>query len=87
MKHEEPKSKLTLWVGGKAKRVGKAWAKKHRESLSELVTNYLLRLETSGVSTSTTVTPLVQSLTGVISSKKDPLKTYHKYLEKKYLGS
>lgn len=87
MKPEEPKSKLTLWVGGRAKRVGKAWAKRHHESLSELVTNYLLRLETSKASSKRAVTPLVQSLTGVISSKMDPLKNYHKYLEKKYLGS
>ncbi len=87
MKPDDSKSKLTLWVGGKAKRVGKAWAKKHHESLSEIVTNYLLRLETSEASTKMAVTPLVQSLTGVVSSRKDPIKTYRKYLEKKYLGT
>lgn len=87
MKQTEPKSKLTLWVGGKAKRVGKAWAKRHRESLSEIVTNYLLRLETGEASSSTHVTPLVKSLTGVITSKKDPRKTYRQYLSKKYLGT
>lgn len=87
MKPDESKSKLTLWVGGKAKRVGKAWAKKHRESLSEIVTNYLLRLETGEASASTHITPLVKSLTGVIASKKDPRKMYHQYLSKKYLGA
>lgn len=87
MKPQEAKSKLTLWVGGKAKRVGKAWAKKHHESLSEIVANYLLRLETGEASASAHVTPLVKSLTGVIAPKKDRRKTYRQYLSKKYLGT
>ena len=80
------KSKLTLWVDSRAKKIGKEWARRHQESLSQVVTDYLIRLE-EGPGASATVTPLVKKLTGVLSKTKLGRGDYRKYLEKKYLGS
>ncbi len=79
------KSKLTLWVDKDTVRFGKEWAKRHKESLSHLVSAYLLRLRAS--EKVSPVTPLVQKLSGVIKGSCPERTSYRKYLEKKYLGS
>lgn len=81
------KSKLTLWIDGHAKKVGKEWAKRHHESLSKVVTDYLLRLETNEKGGKIPVTPLVRRLSGVISKSSLTRKDHRSYLEKKYLGA
>lgn len=79
------KSKLTLWVDKETKRFGKAWAKEHRESLSGLFSNYLVRLKASAKPEP--LTPLVQKLSGVLKGRRQSQTTYQKHLEKKYLGA
>ena len=80
-------SKLTLWIDDHAKKVGKEWAKRHHESLSKVVTDYLLRLETSEKMGKVLLTPLVRRLSGVVSKRALSRKEYRRYLEKKYLGA
>lgn len=79
------KSKLTLWVDRETMRFGKQWAKQHRESLSGLFSNYLVRLKSA--EQNAPLTPLVQKLSGVIKSRRLNRTDYRKHLEKKYLGS
>ncbi len=79
------KSKLTLWVDKETKRFGKEWAKQHRESLSGLLSNYLVRLRAAGKSASPT--PLVPKLSGVFKGRRPGRAVYRKHLEKKYLGT
>lgn len=85
MKGMVSKSKLTLWVDTEAMRFGKAWAKRHKESLSGVVSSYLTRLKAAD--RPETPTPLVQKLSGVLKGRAPSKAAYHKYLEKKYLGS
>ena len=79
------KSKLTLWVDKETKRFGKEWAKQHRESLSGLLSDYLVRLRAAGKSAP--LTPLVQKLSGVLKGRRQGRSDYRKHLEKKYLGA
>ena len=79
------KSKLTLWVDKETKRFGKEWAKQHRESLSGVLSNYLDRLRAA--TKAEPETPLVHKLIGVLKGRRDSRSTYHKHLEKKYLGA
>lgn len=79
------KSKLTLWMDRETMRFGKQWAKQHRESLSGLFSNYLVRLKAA--EKSAPLTPLVQKLSGVIKGRRLDRADYRKHLEKKYLGS
>ena len=78
------KSKLTLWIDKETKRFGKEWAKRHHESLSQLVANYLMRLRITEKEVSST--PLVKKLSGVLKSRSDK-GFYRKQLERKYLGT
>ncbi len=78
------KSKLTLWVDAEIKEFGKRWSKKHKGSLSRLFSDYLVRLKEKE-EVESPGTPLVNSLTGVIQSKKASKQSYKKHLEKKYL--
>lgn len=80
------KTKLTLWVRNDAKDFGKRWAKKHNESISQLFSNYLLRLRKIEES-SFDSTPIVSRLTGVIKGKRGGREDYRKHLEQKYLNA
>ena len=86
MSETTSKSKLTLWVDKETKRFGKEWAKQHHASLSQLVSEYLLRLQ-STAKKSIHLTPMVQKLSGVIKTRRLDRTTYQKYLEKKHLGA
>ena len=79
------KSKLTLWVDTEIKRFGKEWAKQHHGSLSQVVSDYLVRLRWAGKPAP--AGPWVQKLSGLLKSRRRPdTASYGKYLEKKYLG-
>ena len=63
----------------------KDYAKDNRVSLSKLIESYLISL-TSSPKKKIKISPLVQSLTGVISSDQlDDKNEYHDYLTEKYL--
>ena len=80
------KSKLTLWLRNDTTKFGKQWAKKHNESLSQLLSNYLLRLKKIEES-SFDITPIVDRLSGVIKGKRATREDYKKRLEEKYLDA
>ena len=81
-----PKTKLTLWVRNDTKKFGKQWAKKHNESMSQLLSNYLLRLKKTEESPFD-ITPIVDRLSGVIKGKRVTREDYKKHLEEKYLNA
>jgi hypothetical protein len=63
----------------------KDYAKDNRVSLSKLIESDLISL-TSSPKKKIKISPLVQSLTGVISSEQlDDKNEYHDYLTEKYL--
>lgn len=79
-------TKLTLNVDENVIERAKAYAKKNRTSLSKLFENYLSALIMKEKK-SRSVSPLVESLTGIIPSDDDSenyKQEYHDYLEKKY---
>ena len=77
-------TKLTLNVDEQIIEEAKQYAKERRTSLSKLIENYLLSL-TKKSSESSRISPLVKSLTGVISLQdKDYRKEYVDYLSEKY---
>lgn len=77
-------SKLTLNIDQDIIVDAKFYAKSNSISLSKLIENYLLSL-TNKKSSKTKVSPLVESLTGVISvESKEYKKEYSDYLSKKY---
>ncbi len=80
------KSKLTLWVDSQLVKLGKQWAEEHRESLSQVVSNYLARL-VSRQEKSSPITPAVRHISGILKGKKLDRHAYHQHLEKKYLGA
>ena len=86
MKATAGKSKLTLWVVTDGKRIGKRWARKHGESLSRLVSDYLLRLKDADETPSQTST-IVGRLTGALKGAKVSRSDYEKYLRGKYLNA
>jgi hypothetical protein len=80
------KTKLTLWVRNDTKNFGKQWAKKHNESMSQLISDYLLRLRKIEESPFD-ITPIVDRLSGVIKGSRVTPKDYKKHLEEKYLNA
>lgn len=77
-------TKLTLNIDNKIIEEAKSYAKNNRVSLSKLIENYLSSI-TKKKSGKSSVSPLVESLTGVISAKNiDFKKEYSDYLSKKY---
>ena len=80
------KAKLTLWVRDDTKKFGKRWAKEHNESVSQVFSDYLLRLRKMEESTFD-ITPIVNRLSGVVKDKKVTREDYKKHLEKKYLNA
>lgn len=77
-------TKLTLNINENVIEQAKTYAKKNSVSLSKLIENYLSSL-TKKSEVATEVSPLVESLTGVISLKEnDYKKEYADFLAKKY---
>lgn len=77
-------SKLTLKLDTDIISQAKTYAKDHNTSLSKLIENYLQTI-TLKRKKKVEVTPLVESLTGVIDLKdKDYRKDYTDFLSKKY---
>ncbi|WP_425437938.1 DUF6364 family protein [Mongoliibacter ruber] len=61
----------------------KIYAKSHRVSLSKLVENYLNSLSRDSKEKSS-VSPLDESLTGIIPCDYDEKNDYRNYIDKKY---
>jgi hypothetical protein len=78
-------TKLTLKLNEDVIEKAKEYAKSKKISLSELIENYLQKLTDDKKSTKT-ITPLVKSLSSVISLPKeyDDKKDYTDYLINKY---
>ncbi|MFA9195690.1 DUF6364 family protein [Flavobacterium sp. FBOR7N2.3] len=77
-------TKLTLNIDQNIIEEAKSYAKNNSVSLSKLIENYLLSI-TAKDSKKTKISPLVESLTGVISLEDtDYKKEYADYLSKKY---
>ncbi|MBG6110546.1 hypothetical protein IWX84_001425 [Flavobacterium sp. CG_9.10] len=77
-------TKLTLNIDQNTIEEAKTYAKKNSVSLSKLIENYLQSLTKKNAEKSK-VSPLVESLTGVISLESDDYKKeYSEYLSKKY---
>jgi hypothetical protein len=78
-------TKLTLKLNGDIIEKAKQYAKEKKTSLSDLIENYLQKL-TNDTKSNKTITPLVKSLSGVISLPKgyDDKKDYTDYLTNKY---
>lgn len=78
-------TKLTLKLNEAIIEKAKVYAKAKNTSLSGLIENYLRKL-TSAKKGKKSITPLIKSLSGVISLPKnhDDKKDYSDYLTKKY---
>ena len=78
-------SKLTLKLNESVIEQAKQYAKENNISLSRLIENYLQAI-TTGKQNKIKVSPLVESLTGVIELEKtdDFRKDYTDFLSKKY---
>lgn len=77
-------SKLTLKLDANVIQRAKMYAKEQNISLSKLIENYLNAL-TDGSSKKIKISPLVESLTGVVTLKEeDDKKDYIDYLTEKY---
>ncbi|HCY01103.1 hypothetical protein SDC9_136273 [bioreactor metagenome] len=77
-------TKLTLNLDKNVIEKAKSYAKENKSSLSKLVENYLSSLINASHKNDIKVSPLVDSLTGVISSSVDERKRYRDYLSEKY---
>lgn len=77
-------SKLTLKLNESVIKQAKLYAKKNNVSLSRMIENYLQAI-TKTKNNKTKISPLVQSLTGVIQlENKDYRKDYTDFLSQKY---
>ncbi len=77
-------SKLTLKLDKEIIEQAKSYAKEHQVSLSKLIENYL-QFIVSKKSEAAEISPLVESLTGVIyMEKEDYKKDYSDFLAEKY---
>ncbi|MEA5127052.1 MAG: DUF6364 family protein [Proteiniphilum sp.] len=76
-------TKLTLNLDKSIIEEAKSYAKENKVSLSKLIENYLSSL-TKTSKKEIKVSPLVESLTGIISSDIDERKSYRDYLSEKY---
>jgi len=78
-------TKLTLKLNEDIIEKAKEYAKAKKTSLSDLIENYLQKL-TTDKKNNNTITPLVKSLSGVISLSKNynDKKEYTNYLTNKY---
>jgi hypothetical protein len=78
-------ARLTLYIDNEVVQKAKAYVKTRRTSLSKMVNDYLKTLQTKEISESEQQAPLTRSLRGVLRDERLSEKTYHQYLEKKYL--
>lgn len=80
-------TKLTLNIDKDIIEEAKVYAKSHRVSLSKLIENYLnsLTKDTKKSNEKSSVSSLVESLTGIIPSDYNEKKDYRDYIDKKYL--
>ena len=76
-------TKLTLNLDKEIIDEAKTYAKSHRVSLSKLIENYLNSITRESKKKSS-VSPLVESLTGIIPSDYDERKDYRNYIDQKY---
>lgn len=76
-------TKLTLNIDKEIIEEAKNYAKSQQVSLSKLIENYLNSL-TSTAKKKSSVSPLVESLTGIIPNDYDEKKDYRKYIDEKY---
>lgn len=77
-------TKLTINLNKKIIESAKDYAKNHKMSLSKLIENYLNSITKKENSTDN-ISPLVESLTGVIPNENlDYKKEYQEFLNKKY---
>lgn len=76
-------TKLTLNLNKEIIEEAKSYAKSHQTSLSKLIENYLSSL-TSVSKKKSPVSPLVESLTGIIPNEYDEKKDYREYIDEKY---
>lgn len=80
------KTKLTLRLDKDVIERAKIHAHNHKVSLSKMIESYLESITKQNVETKTSISPLVESLSGVIDlpSEFDYKKEYRDYLEDKY---
>jgi len=76
-------TKLTLNLDREIIYEAKTYAKSHKVSLSKLIEIYLNSL-TKESKKQIAVSPLVESLTGIIPNDFDERKEYRNYIDKKY---
>lgn len=76
-------TKLTLNIDQNVIEDAKTYAKNHSVSLSKLIENYLHSI-TKKEKTQSKVSPLVESLTGIIPSDIDERNDYRNYIDQKY---
>jgi len=80
-------TKLTLRLNDQVIERAKEYARNHKVSLSKMIESYLDSVtKQNELEDKDTVTPLVESLSGVIDlpADFDYKKDYHNYLEEKY---
>jgi len=79
-------TKLTLRLSDNVIERAKIYARNHKVSLSKMIESYLDSITTQKEDIKTSITPLVESLSGVIDlpSDFDYKKEYRDYLVKKY---
>jgi len=79
-------TKLTLRLNGNVIERAKAYARNHKISLSKMIEAYLDSLTKKREEKKTSITPLVESLSGVIDlpADFDYKKDYRDYLDEKY---
>ena len=76
-------TKLTLNLDKNIIEEAKTYAKSHHVSLSKLIENYLNSL-TRQTKKKSSVSPLVESLTGIIPNDYNEKKDYRDYIDQKY---
>lgn len=83
--YSEMNTKLTLNLNKQVIESAKEYAESHQTSLSRLIENYLSSL-TKKEKKETKVSPLVESLTGILPDEpeNDYKEGYYQYLNKKY---
>lgn len=77
-------TKLTLNLDKEIIEEAKNYAKSQSVSLSKLIENYLNSL-TRASKKDSAVSPLVESLTGIIPADYDEKEDYRNYIDQKYL--
>ena len=76
-------TKLTLYLDKEIIEEAKTYAKSQQVSLTMLIENYLNSLTRTSKKKSA-VSPLVESLTGIIPNEYDEKKDYTNYIDEKY---